>query len=433
MSNLWIAFAVGITTRIILFMYPEVIALLSNRIEVTTPATSWKKVTEGLQLFNTTGLLHNGDAYHGSTLLLTLAGFLRSFPLFIENLFFIFCDVVTAVALYKFAQKYLLSEFTSQNKKSSYSSDVSLILLKSSHVKYAPMLISISYILHPFAITACAVKSTLTITNMFIALFLYEMLCANVIFSTLFLAVSTYESFYTGQLLLAAMLAHYKYGNKRLSFWALSVLTLCGFSFWFILLLTIAYLHEKSFFMIFDHFYFILTVPDQTPNIGIFWYFFTEIFDHFQHFFLFVFQFHVVVFSFPMCFKLKFEPVLLAFATIGILSIFKSYPAFGDASLWLSLLPLWSHTFKYLRFHVIGPVMIVTAIILCPIMWNLWIYAQSANANFFFAATLVYNTAQVFILADIVRSYLEWHVHLRKGLNLKMPNSDEDARLRLLD
>ena len=33
--------------------------------------------------------------------------------------------------------------------------------------------------------------------------------------------------------------------------------------------------------------------------------------------------------------------------------------------------------------------------VLAPIFWYLWIYAGSANANFFYATTLAYNTSQV--------------------------------------
>ena len=33
-----------------------------------------------------------------------------------------------------------------------------------------------------------------------------------------------------------------------------------------------------------------LTVSDLTPNVGMWWYFFTEMFDHFRPFFLGVFQ-----------------------------------------------------------------------------------------------------------------------------------------------
>ena len=37
----------------------------------------------------------------------------------------------------------------------------------------------------------------------------------------------------------------------------------------------------------------------------------------------------------------------------------------------------------------------VVTIILAPVMWSLWIDVGSANANFFFAITCFYNTAQV--------------------------------------
>jgi hypothetical protein len=39
-------------------------------------------------------------------------------------------------------------------------------------------------------------------------------------------------------------------------------------------------------------------VPDLTPNVGLFWYFFMEIFDHFKSFFLFIFQYHIIGKSF---------------------------------------------------------------------------------------------------------------------------------------
>ena len=38
---------------------------------------------------------------------------------------------------------------------------------------------------------------------------------------------------------------------------------------------------------------FILEVRDLQPNLGMYWYFFTEIFEQFRAFFLFVFHFQV--------------------------------------------------------------------------------------------------------------------------------------------
>ncbi len=39
--------------------------------------------------------------------------------------------------------------------------------------------------------------------------------------------------------------------------------------------------------------------------------------------------------------------------------------------------------------------MMIVAILMTPITWYLWIYTGSANANFYFAMTLLFNVAQV--------------------------------------
>lgn len=51
--------------------------------------------------------------------------------------------------------------------------------------------------------------------------------------------------------------------------------------------------------------HFSLSVPDLTPNIGLFWYFFAEMFEHFRLFFLCVFQINVFFYTIPLCIKLK--------------------------------------------------------------------------------------------------------------------------------
>lgn len=60
--------------------------------------------------------------------------------------------------------------------------------------------------------------------------------------------------------------------------------------------------------------------------------------------------------------------------------------------------------FSFLLFFLYPTVMRQTFIVGCmfvatsvlgPIMYNLWIFSGSANANFYFAVTLAFNTAQV--------------------------------------
>lgn len=48
-----------------------------------------------------------------------------------------------------------------------------------------------------------------------------------------------------------------------------------------------------------------LSVPDLTPNIGLFWYFFAEMFEHFRFFFICVFQINIFLYTIPLSIKLK--------------------------------------------------------------------------------------------------------------------------------
>ncbi|XP_014670675.1 PREDICTED: apoptotic protease-activating factor 1-like [Priapulus caudatus] len=97
-------------------------------------------------------------------------------------------------------------------------------------------------------------------------------------------------------------------------------------------------------------------VPDLTPNQGLFWYFFTEMFEHFREFFIWVFQINAFIYTAPLAVKLRDEPPLLWFMLVGLMAIFKSYPSIGDVGLYLAMLPLWSHLTKCKQ----GRIMITT-------------------------------------------------------------------------
>lgn len=88
-----------------------------------------------------------------------------------------------------------------------------------------------------------------------------------------------------------------------------------------------------------------MAAPDLTPNIGLFWYFFTEMFEHFRLFFLATFQINAFIYVLPLSIRLRRDPVLLASALIAFNAIFRSYPALGDVGLYMALLPMWKHLY----------------------------------------------------------------------------------------
>lgn len=182
--------------------------------------------------------------------------------------------------------------------------------------------------------------------------------------------------------------------------------------------------------------YFRLNHRDLQPNIGLFWYFFTEMFEHFRPLFLFSFQMNAtVLYLVPLTIKLHKQPIFLATILIALTSIFRSYPCVGDIAFYMALFPLWKHStickwnmqlqwklFTYQKFIFTGyninkfsnfivSVMANYFVVFCfflitsalgPTVWYLWIYCNSANANFYFGATLAFASAQVNNLNNLI-------------------------------
>lgn len=89
----------------------------------------------------------------------------------------------------------------------------------------------------------------------------------------------------------------------------------------------------------------VLFFTDLTPNIGVWWYFFTEMFTFFRPFFTCVFHLYVMIFSLPITIRLQNNPLFALTTIVGISTIFKAYPEVGDAGFYLSLLALFKPIF----------------------------------------------------------------------------------------
>ena len=88
-----------------------------------------------------------------------------------------------------------------------------------------------------------------------------------------------------------------------------------------------------------------LLLPDLTPNAGLWWYFFIEMFDSFREFFLGVFWLHLSSYMGGLTFRLRKQPLFVIVVMLGVFAIFKPYPGISDTSLYFALLPLYRHVF----------------------------------------------------------------------------------------
>ncbi|KAF7365048.1 Phosphatidylinositol glycan anchor biosynthesis class U protein [Mycena venus] len=145
-----------------------------------------------------------------------------------------------------------------------------------------------------------------------------------------------------------------------------------------------------------------LTLPDLTPNCGLWWYFFTEMFDHFRPFFLMVFSIHLLIYTAPICIKFQYDPLYAAFILLGILGTFKSYPTMADPGLFLSMIAVFPEIYPYLRYPIVTTLLHLHAALLMPLFHHLWLNQGTANANFFYASTLVFACANGAALTDCI-------------------------------
>ncbi|XP_020893330.1 phosphatidylinositol glycan anchor biosynthesis class U protein [Exaiptasia diaphana] len=375
-------------------MYSPVNNYFKERIELNTPLTSWNRVLDGIVLLDHGISPYKGDIVHETPLVLALFYSIKQVSSRFIPLMFVVLDTVIGCLLYKVAQFNAIVLLEDQKRRqSSFAKNVGPILMSESGLGSTPFLTATVYLLNPYTIGSCVAQSTIIFTNLGLALSLYGALKGNCLLATLGVACAAYHSLYPIMLLVPVTLILLKIMQDYSIIHTLKIVLLC--LLWTSALLGLSYSLFNSIDFIKASYGFILTVPDLTPNIGLFWYFFTEMFEHFRVFFLWVFQINAFFYCIPMTVRFREHPSFLACILLHVICVMKSYPSFGDAAVPIALIMMWRHLFPYMRNAFLIMCMLVFSTFLAPVFWYLWIYAGSANANFFYAITLVYSTAQV--------------------------------------
>jgi len=258
---------------------------------------------------------------------------------------------------------------------------------------------SCSYLFNPFTIVSCVGKSTILLQNLAILCSIFFGLKGLSYLSVFSLSIASYLSIYPVILLLPLWRLFPR--KESLVF----VVTMFVGFFGGLLYLSYALLHSWSYF--FETYEFALFLKDLSPNIGLFWYFFMEVFKHFEQFYLFVYQYHVFVYTVPLYFRFREHSMFLLWVNMSIMAIFKSYPSVGDIALQMAFIPLISSRIKGTRYGIIVPIATIFASVLLPIFWSMWIYKGTGNSNFYYAITLVFTLGQVFFIVDAVSSVLK--------------------------
>lgn len=94
----------------------------------------------------------------------------------------------------------------------------------------------------------------------------------------------------------------------------------------------------------------LLFFSDLVPNMGLWWYFFMEIFDSFRPLFTYIFQLYSLIYVLPITIRLQKEPLFAIVSILGVTLISKAYPELGDLGIYISLLSLYQHIFTSMHF-----------------------------------------------------------------------------------
>lgn len=401
---------------------------IGDRVEISTSLNSWRKVTEGAYLYSEGINPYVGDNFHETPLgLIVFNKMISHIPQWIE-IIFIVCDLVTAHVLYHTAQTFMRELFSRQmRKKEKYAKGTEALLLKQSDLVLPPVYVASAYLFNPYIIFSCVGQTTTVFANLCLAFTFLFMIKGQRIACCSVLALATLQSLYPATLLVPASiyLAQAERSSSledKQSLRASScILTVVTFIAALLLLLYVSSELAGSWEFLHATYGFILNVPDLRPNVGLFWYFFTEMFENFRLLFIYVFQINAtVLYLVPLTFRLHGEPMLLAASLTALMAVFKSYPSLGDVGFYLALLPMWKHLFNFMQQgFVVGCFFLITSV-MGPIVWHLWIYSRSANANFYFGVTLAFATAQIFLVTDILFAYIKREFSLYHGLHHKV-------------
>ncbi|GAB4856911.1 hypothetical protein Ancab_014829 [Ancistrocladus abbreviatus] len=424
----------------------------TSRPEVSTPLSSLWRLAEGYWLKQASMSPYAGSMYHGSPLLLSVLGPLTTTSIgghpghLLCSFLFVLADFLGA----------MLIRATGQRLQSAYTHHLESLglahMLETSGFLSSGDIAALVYLWNPLTIVTCVGSSTSPIENFFVILSIYGACARLAPLAAFGLVMATHLSLYPAILVIPVILL-LGYGtdspprklflqkdpNNRMKLsseissqhvrltnyvsqpafsWRLAMHFLLWVSIWslyVLILCAISVQQNGGLQEMFKRTYgFILSVEDLSPNIGVLWYFFAEVFDFFRNFFLIVFHVNILFMILPLAIRLKHRPCFLAFVYTAISSLLKSYPSVGDSALYLGLLCLFANELADMHFSFCLFCGYVGVNLLSPVMHNLWIWRGTGNANFYYATAIAHTCFEIVLVVESVSAVLNHDRLLRR-------------------
>lgn len=376
-SSAWSRFVMllaGVILRIALaVLFPSLPQFLGGQVELSTPVSSFNRLQEGVYLYKHLSSPYQGNVFFQSPLLLSLFSVLPVNNSLFISVFYALIDGWTAYNLAKIAKSRPITSFS-------------------------PESVGLLYLLNPFSLLSGLARSTLVFTNWAIVGSIQAAIAAKPTKSLVLIALAACLSWYPLYLVapIFALCHQHSYRYSSLEMLGAFVLSLVAFS-------ALGYLPLQSWQFLDKQYLTNLLFRDLTqPNLGLWWYYFIEMFAPFRAFFVGVFQLFVAAFPIALTIRFPHEPLFVIGGSVGFLAIFRPYPETSDIGLFLTLLALNKRVVGLMKYRLVVVLGLLYVSALSPTLYNLWVYRGSGNANFFYAITLVYSLTMTLALSDAV-------------------------------
>ncbi|CAK9441736.1 uncharacterized protein LODBEIA_P56040 [Lodderomyces beijingensis] len=426
MSKLSQVFIIGGLVRSLLpTLVPSITPTLSSVVELSTPITSFKALKEAFYLLNNGIDLYDGGVNHNPPLLVVLLSLADALPYSdaLFNVIYALVDLVIAWHLVRINRWYNAYVSTRMGKKPI--------------VGFNDDLIASFYLFNPLVLLTNLSHSTIVFTWLFIVVAVYQITVKKQsLRGMISLAIATYLSFHSLYLLPSVLglvhatavqrggdLARIYVQNIGIYVATLGLLVLTSFAF------------TASWQFVDNCYLTVILFKKITPNVGLWWYLFTEMFEFFSPFYVGMFNIYSFLYVTPIALRLfeyaktpqlgdSFVAIVLSMLWI---SFTKSYPTVGDLGFVLSLVPILKGSVLPRCTMVFATgLTLVVALLLSPIFYHCWIVLGNGNSNFFYGINLTWGAVHIMAIMDLL-----WGQLIRDYITENEVKEDDIAKLSL--
>lgn len=431
---------VAVVLRYLLF-FAGLSAYLEEHYELNTPMTSFTRLREGLFLAEAGASPYAGGACHYPPVLLLMLSWLSWATPLARFSLLVALDVIAALLLQRFATQYAAARLIAgsdwveanrpnlkppdeDDKEAEEEASVGLEALVS------PGFVGLTYLFNPFVVASCLAHSFQNIQHVVFlasvvlsgkgsggssavmvacALYVCPLTPVQLILPCAFLSFVVQRN---GTFSTCTQLRRSK-ENPVFMPGFLSYLfryTFAVLALFVCLLVVSAAIMRGNLDFVQASFIANIAVRDLSPNVGICWYLFVEVFDRYRLLFILCFHAQALMYPIPLHVRIgrhvPVGPYLHCSVAICIICMFQPYPTASDYGLMLSTLLVSAelisgHCKKNFAFLLSGSIF---GLCMFPTMVTVWLSRNAGNANFVFNMNLVINVFSGLVLTEFIRA-----------------------------